>query len=351
MNIDSLTSTEVYVEKKVLITITADAKTNNRGILEVDDKGNKLISIVDSGDTHLYRVSEYKGTDSILFYNSTTKQLSLAKEKENINVDIDFEKGTQYYCGAKRMVCKNSNKNVFNCDLTGYRIFKVFLDNGREITSYNSDDTTITILGNDRLYLDEFSEITVYVYTTNSTKPILMSNVDYSFKVEFFGYEAILDLNEMLEGNYFQMFKGDEVTLFDSLELSESVTKDTTRSYFAVSSESRVNAVENSIDLQTFIGDGSIDLPQYIGTDEFRMICVNPTFGRIVFINNCFFKDGVSPIYTKERNSKKYKISCGNYIDINLHNASLYGMKRYGRGQYGEGTLIYNSARKGGSKI
>lgn len=347
MIIDNLTATEVFVEKKMLIKITADSINNSNGKLEIDDNKNKLISVIDSGDTRLYRVSKYKGTDNIMFYNSTRNQLCLAKEGDLLNINIDFDKGLQYFVGAKKIICKSHINNQFDCNLEGLNVFKIFLDNGRELTSYTTIDNKIIILGNDRYYIDDFSELVVYVYVSESTKPSLMSKVDYTFQVEFYGYEVIFDINEMIGGTYFETFKGDEISLFDSLEVAESVNKDVSRGHFAVSSYCITNSIENSVDLQTFIGDEAVDLPQYVGNEEFRIICLNSSFGRMVLINNCRINDGVSAIFTKERNSKKYKIDCGNYIDINLYNSSFYGLKRYGRGQYGDGTLIYNSARRG----
>ncbi len=61
--------------------------------------------------------------------------------------------------------------------------------------------------------------------------------------------------------------------------------------------------------------------------------------------------DGVSFSLEKEKNTKRYTINCGNYIDINLSSPSYYGKKRYSKGNYGVGTQIYNSARNGGKNV
>lgn len=350
MIVDSLTSTQVFVEKKIKITITCNNTKNSNGVIEIDDLENKLISIIDSGDTNLYRLSSYKGTDYVLLYNEDTRKLRMVQEGDMINIPIDFTKGTKYYVGAKRVYCSNPSNYIFNCDLRDTRIFKVFLDNGRELTSFRSDEDSIEITGNDKSYINDLSEIIVYTYVSNSTRTTLMSNVDYSFQIEYYGYDGIYDEDMFFEGTYFETMIGEEITTFESMEVSQTTIKDSVRRNFANVSSSIINAVENSLEMNTFMAEGLVDLPQYVGRDEFRIIAINNSFGRIVLINNCMLKDGVSLIYEKEKNLKRYTISCGNYIDINLSNPSYYGRGRYGRGAYGIGTEIYNSARVGGRK-
>lgn len=347
MTIDNLTGTQLFVEKKTKITITCDSKKNNNGVLEVDDNDNKLISMIDSGDTKMHRLTSYKGSDYVLFYNENTKRTKMVQEGDIIDMALDFVKGTKYFVGAKKIYVEKPNKYKFSCDLTNLNIFKVFLDNGRELKNYRLENDGITIMGNDRMYVNKLSEIVIYTYVSNSTKVILGSKQNYSFVIEYFGYEAIFDLNQFMEGSYFDISMCEEITLFERLKLSESVIKDSTRRHFANAAQSRINSISNSLDMSTFVGDEAIDLPQYVGGDEFRLIAINPSFGRIVLINNCTIDEGVSLDYDKEKNSKEYNISCGNYIDINLSRPSLYGMRKYGRGYYGDGTMIHNSSRIG----
>ncbi len=347
MIIDNLTGTQLFVEKKTRITITCNNIKNNNGVLETDDNDNKLISMIDSGDTRLYRLTSYKGDGSVLFYNENTKDMRMVQEGDVIDMTLDFIQGTKYFVGAKKIYVGKPNKHKFSCDLTNLHIFKVFLDNGKELKNYRLENDGITVMGNDRLYVDDLSEIVVYVYVSNSTKTILGSKYNYSFAIEYFGYEAIFDLNEFIDGNYFDNLTCEEITLFESLELDQSVVKDSTRRDFSNAVRSRINSISNVIDMSTFIGDDTIDLPQHVGGDEFRLIIINPIFGRIVLVNNCTIDDGISFIYDKEKNTKKYNINCGNYIEINLSRPSLYGKKRYGRGYYGDGTTVQNSSRQG----
>lgn len=348
MIIDSLTGTQLFVEKKTKITITCNNIKNNNGVLETDDNDNKLISMIDSGDTKLYRLTSYKGDGSVLFYNENTKKPRMVQEGDIIDMALDFTKGTKYFVGAKKIYVDKPSKYKFSCDLTDLHIFKVFLDNGKELKSYRLENDGITIMGNDKMYIDDLSEIVIYAYTSNSTKTILGSKQNYSFTIEYFGYEAIFDLNEFMDGEYFNILTCEEITLFDNLQLEQTVIKDGVRRDFLNAVKSRINSISNSIDLNTFIGDDEIDLPQHVGRDEFRLIAINQSFGRILLINNCTIDDGVSLDYDKEKNGKRCNISCGNYIDINLSNPSLYGVRRYGRGYYGDGTTIYNSSRIGG---
>ena len=349
MIIDNLTATETYVEKRMKIPITCNDKHNSNGIIEEDDLGNKLVSIVDSGDTYLYRLSDYKGKDGIILYSEETKQMRLVHKGDDINLRVDFGKGIRYYVGAKRVIATERNEYVFKCELSDANIFKVFLDTGREIKSYTFDASGITVSGADRLYIDDFSELIIYTYTSNSSTTYmnLKETIDNSFVIEYYGYDSIWDLDGFISGEYFKGFKGIEIISFDNLEISQSISKDSIKKNFNNSAITRINAIENTVSLNIFNVSDTQDLVHYIGTSDFRILLINPIFGRIVLINNCKIDDGVSLIFEKERNYKKIGIVCGNYIDINLSNPSEYGLGRYGRGQYGNGVEIWNSARRG----
>lgn len=350
MIIDNLTATNVYFEKKKLINITCNNTKNNEGIIKEDDLGNKLVSIIDSGDTNLYRVKEYKGSDNIILYNENDHKLRLVKSGDIIDMPLDFTKGTKYFVGAKKVFGNYNGNYTFNAKISEYEIFKIFLDNGREINTYTVDGDNINITGTDRLYIDDFSELIIYVYKHKSTNKIINRDgiEDFSFTLEYYGYEAIWDVDGFISGEYFETFTGQEVLCFENLELSQSVVKDSEKSNFSNSPKSRINSVDNSVELNIFNASEIIDLIQYIGSDEFRIILVNSNFVRVVLINNCQINNGVSLIYEKEKNIKRFTLTCGNYIDINLSNPSEYGKGRYGRGLYGNGTQIWNSARRGG---
>lgn len=348
--IDNLTATNVYFEKKIPITITCDNIKNNSGIIKQDDLGNLLVSIIDSGDTNLYRLKQYNGEDSVLLYNENDHKLRLVESGDIIDMPLDFTKGTRYFVGAKKVFGVYSGNYTFTTEISDYEIFKIFLDNGREIKTYTVEDNIINITGIDRMYIDDFSELIIYVYKYNTTNNIVTKEgvKDFSFVLEYYGYEAIWDVEEFISGEYFETFTGQEVICFDSLEVSQSVTKDSEKSNFSNSPKSRINSVDNSVELNIFNASEIMDLIQYIGSEEFRMVLVNSIFGRVVLINNCQINNGVSLIFEKERNVKRFTLTCGNYIDVNLSNPLAYGKGRYGRGLYGNGTQIWNSARRGG---
>ena len=348
--IDNLITTNVYFEKKVPITITCNNTQNNAGVIKQDDLGNFLVSIIDSGDTNLYKLKQYNGTDGVLFYNENDYKLRLVQSGDIIDMPLDFTKGTKYFVGAKKVFGTYNGNYTFTAEISNYEIFKIFLDNGREINTYTTDENIINITGTDRLYIDDFSELIIYVYKHNSTNNVITKNgiEDFSFVIEYYGYEAIWDVEEFINGEYFETFTGQEVICFDSLEVSQSVTKDSEKSSFSNSPKSRINSVDNSVEFNIFSASEMVDLVQYIGSDEFRIVMVNNIFGRIILINNCKINNGVSLIFEKERNTKKFTLTCGNYIDVNLSNPSKYGKGRYGRGLYGKGTQIWNSARIGG---
>ena len=340
MIIDNLTATNMYFEKKVLINITCNSEQNSDGRIVVDDLGNSLVNIVDSGDTFLYRVSS--STKRIMFYNETDKRIRIVSEGELIDMPLDFSKGTRYFLDSRREYGFYRGDCTFEVtNLSEYEVFKIFLDDGREITSYDIDGNNVILKGVDRLYIDSFSEIIVYMYKETTS-------ANYPFVLEYYNYENIIDIENFIDGSYFETFVGNETNCFESLEISQSVTKDSEKRNFSNVARSRINSVDNSVDLNLFNGSDEIDLIQYIGRDEFRIVLVNPVFGRIVLINNCYIINGISLIYEKEKNYKKVTLTCGNYIDINVSNPSEYGMGRYGRGQYGTGTQIFNSSRRGG---
>lgn len=340
MIIDNLTATNMYFEKKVLINITCNSKQNSDGRIVVDDLGNSLVNIVDSGDTFLYRVSSSE--KRIMFYNETDKRIRIVCEGELIDMPLDFSKGTRYFLDSRREYGFYRGDYTFEVtNLSEYEVFKIFLDDGREITSYDIEDNNVILKGVDRLYIDSFSEIIVYMYKETTS-------ANYPFVLEYYNYENIIDIENFIDGSYFETFVGNETNCFESLEISQSVTKDSEKRNFSNVARSRINSVDNSVDLNLFNGSDEVDLIQYIGRDEFRIVLVNPVFGRIVLINNCYIINGISLIYEKEKNYKKVTLTCGNYIDINVSNPSEYGMGRYGRGQYGTGTQIFNSSRRGG---
>lgn len=340
MIIDNLTATNMYFEKKVLINITCNSEQNSDGRIVVDDLGNSLVNIVDSGDTNLYRLKS--STKRIMFYNETDTRIRIVSEGELIDMPLDFSKGTRYFLDSRREYGFYRGDYTFEVtNLSEYEVFKIFLDDGREITSYDIEGNNVILKGVDRLYIDSFSEIIVYMYKETTS-------ANYPFVLEYYNYENIIDIENFIDGSYFETFVGNETNCFESLEISQSVTKDSEKRNFSNVARSRINSVDNSVDLNLFNGSDEVDLIQYIGRDEFRIVLVNPVFGRIVLINNCYIINGISLIYEKEKNYKKVTLTCGNYIDINVSNPSEYGMGRYGRGQYGTGTQIFNSSRRGG---
>lgn len=341
MVIDSLTSTNVFVEKKSLLKIVGNTTTNNSGLLEVDSNGNQLISQIDSGDTPLYRLSSYKGGDGFMLYNPTTKHLQIAQLGETLNVDIDFERGTKYYMGAKLIKTDTHTNNVFEVDLNGLNVLKIFMD-GRELKSYSIHGNTITITGSDRLLIDIFSELVLYAYKT-----AVINSDDYGFEIEYYQYEKIWDKDTFLDGTYLDEMKGIPIDCFESTSITQNVTKTTYRGGFRFSVDRMINMIENTADFNIFNVSDLVDMVQYVGNEGFRMLFVNPLYGRVIILNNCRTDNGVSLVLEKAKNTKKFTLSCGNYIDINMSNPREYGEGRYGREIYSSGVWIHNSHRRG----
>lgn len=340
--IDNLTATDVYVEKRNLVKILCNNEKNNKGMLEVDENGNNLISNIDSGDTPLYRVSKYTGEGSVLFYNPTTKNMQIVGQSDFLNIDIDFERGTKYYLDAKIISSNKRNKSVFDIELGDYIPLKVFLD-GREINTYVSDRNTLTIKGTDTLLLDIFSEITVYVYkTTNINSPSI------ELELEYYQYDSIWDKESFFSDIYFEeTLKLIPLKCFESLSITQNVGKTTYRDRFMKSSRTKINYIDNISELEIFDTTVDIDMTQWCGREEFRLIFINPHFGRCILLNNCKIDNGISIVFDKSKNTKKFNLSCGNYIDIKIGEPSAYGAGKYGKGLYGTNTYIYNSHKVG----
>lgn len=344
--IDALANMNVYVEKKNLLTITANKDKNNDGYLRVDDVDNQLISRIDSGHTPLYRVKEYNGKDYLMLYNQTTKQMQLLKTGHFINISIDFILGTRYYLNANRILVSEHKNNVFNIDLKNYSIFKIYLDNGVELSNYvyNPDTHELTIRGLEKNLIEELSEIVLFVYE----KDLNFNLENNYFILEYYNYVSVYDYYDFINGSYFENsnFIGYELMCFDKLTVNESIEKETSRLNFRQCDKSIIKKIEVTCELETFDVNDLTDMVQYVGKDEFRIVLINPLFGRIFLINNCELNNGVPMTFQKESNMKNCKISCGNYIDIKITDSREYSRGKYGKGMYGSGTWIINSHRR-----
>ena len=364
--IDALANTYVYAEKKNLITITANSKRNNDGLLRIDDVDNQLISRIDSGQTTLSKVKKYNGKDYLLLYNPTTKQIQLVKEGMSIDLPIDFIKGVQYYVGAKRVLATKHIDNVFDIDLEGYHIFKVYLDNGIELTNYVYKNKKLTVRGMERGFIDELSEIVLFIYLdntipqghefsvsrdeNNSSHLLKFEDKETSleFILEYYNYDTVYYFDTFIDNSYFERLEyvGIELVCFDKININENIEKESSRNNFSICDKIRIKKVEVTAELETFDVDEFTDMVQYIGKDEFRLVFINPVSRRIVLLNNCFLDNGIPMVFQKEGNMKTCKLSCGNYIDIKISESIFYGKGKYGKGLYGSGTWVTNSYRR-----
>lgn len=340
MIIDNLTSTNIYFEKTQSINITCNNIINNKGILEQDDNKNELISFIDIGDTLLKTLENYNGTDSILFYDDFNN-IKLVNNNDRIDIPLNFITGTKYLIGAKKLYGTRIKNNKFRIQNIGnLNIFKVFLDNGKEISTYTRDNDTIILNGSYTAYIDDFTKLIVYVYTDNK----ITGNT--KFTISYNGYPKIFDKESFLNGAYFEDSLSDEIICIDEVQITQNVAKDTYRNQFEFSSNDIINNIENSVEFNLFDGDEVTDMIQYIGNCEFRLVFVNSLFNKTLIVNNCFINNGISLEFAKEKNIKKFTISAGNYIEVKNSNDSYYGKKEYGKRAYSGEMFIYNSGRR-----
>lgn len=349
--IDSLTDTILYIEKKIPMNIVCNKLINKNGLLEIDANKNALISMVDSGDTFLKRLTAYNGQDGVLFYNRKTKAMQLVKLGEELNITIDFDKGTQYFLGAKKIKCSNYDniEGSFSCsELGNANIFKIFCD-GREIQTYRVDSiqNKIFILGNEKFLLDEYSDIIIYTYTKNTIDD------ETTFTVSYTQYRNIFNINTFMDESYFQEeFTGEKIINFESISIEPQTIRESYKKPFGFGNRYRINSITNRTELNVFLIDEQIDLVSYTDRKEFRIILINTTFGRALILNNCYVTEGTTITYDKSKNTKKMNIEFGNYLDIYRDYTHSYGKGRYGRYKYGGGSIyLENSHRTQGGNV
>jgi hypothetical protein len=337
MTIDCLSDTDVYVERKVEATITVNTTKNENGILEVDDFGNLLVSIIDTGETEYSTLESYSGRDGVMLYNTMTNEIQVCKVGDTIRVRNDYIRGTRYYTGASRVLSTSVNNKTFTVPINGKKVLKVQLM-GRDIKAFASIDNTIRILGSEAFLVDAFSEITVYLY----------DEVPTTFSIKYFTYRKVWD-DTMGDHLFWENdFIGNKLENFNEASISSSVEEDITRNSFGDYSKRTLNSVDNQINMTTFNGSGLFNIVDNILDDEFRIIFFNGYYRRVVLVNNCIISDNVNIIYDKNKNTKSFTIYCGNYIDINNGSTKIYGDGKYGTGGYGGDKTIKNSSRLGG---
>ncbi|MGL5962312.1 MAG: hypothetical protein ACRCZ0_10245 [Cetobacterium sp.] len=336
--IDSLTTTSVYFENKIPIQIRCNSVTNNGGLIVVDEKENPLVSMIDTGDSYIGKIISYSGRDDVMLYNEITKNIRIANVGEDIDFAMDFIRGVRYFFGAKKIKSTSVEKNVFEIPLDGKIPFKVFLE-GTDVSQYSVDGDTITVTGSGRVLIDEFSTIIVYAYE----KTNLVSGDELVLVYQ--GFDTVWDEKSFSDGSYFESFRGAEIKLFENVNINQTVEKIGYRKSFMNGTRSVFGAVSNVIDMATFSADDHIDLVREVGSSEFRMIFNNATMKRVLLVNNCKIDNGLSISLEKEKNQKRFNVSCGNYIDIET-STKTYGYGDYGKGKYGGSTSVINSARR-----
>lgn len=340
MSINSLIDTLVFFERRRPMSITYSSNTVLDNIIVKDDNENDLKGEIDSGDTYITQVKEYEGDDSLLLYNIYDDNIRVVKKGEKIsNFKIDFYNGTRVYLGAKRVFGKYKEKNIYNTDtpLSEYSVLKIFSDNGKEIKNYDikQEDSTITIKGNDRYIVDDETTLIIYVYKTIQSG---------SFVLQYEGYNKILDLTNFLNEEYFMdSFDGNSIDSFESFDISLSSTEDTIRQKFTKKTINVINYYENKVSIDIFDVSEKSSLLDDVKEEEFRLILVNPNFGRVCLINNCTIKPTFSNVFEKGKVSKSLEINFSNYIEVTITGQSYYGKASYGIGKYGGESKIFNT--------
>lgn len=342
--IDSLIDTNIYFEIPIDINITCNKDVNQNGILEQDDETNSLLSNIDSGDTSIGRLTSYNGNDGVLMYNSTTKEIEILSVGDDSHINIDFQKGTQYFVGASKIIATRNSGFIFDANIGTKNIFKVYLD-GREVGLFSNDETTITIRGISRSRIDDFSKLTIFVYEASEILD------DTEFVLSYSNYKTIYLQDDFLSLQYFKdEFNGESMEAVESISPKQEVSLTQIRNSFKNADLSIVNKVTNTLEVTSYILDDYIDLVDVIGLNNFRIILINPFFQRCTIFNNCRVDNGIDLTFEKTSNMRTYTLDCGNRIEITVHGGmGGYGEGLYGKGVYGTNTTVVNSANLGGS--
>lgn len=343
--LDSLTDTYVYFELTSDINITCNNTVNQNGKLEVDDSGNSLISRIDSGDTPLGKLESYNGDDKLLVYNETTNEMELLAEGDLFKLNIDFDKGVDYYLGAKKVLATRISGFTFSADIGTKNVFKVYLD-GKDVKFFTYDATTITVQGVSSARVDDFTKLTVILYDehaiTDSTE----------FVISYSNYTTIYQQDDFMNLSYFKAveFNGEDMEMIQSINPNQEVNKTNIRNSFKNADLSIINKVTNTLEVVSYVLEGYIDLADIVGLNNFRIVLINPFIHRCVIFNNCRMDKGINLSYEKEGNTRKYSLDCGNRIEVTVHGElGAYGEGYYGKGLYGTNTSVINSSHIGGN--
>lgn len=342
--IDSLVDTNVYFELPIALNITCNATKNQDGKMAKDDSDNSLVSMIDSGDTFLGKLESYNGSDGLLLYNETTNEMEILAQGDLCKVHIDFRKGLNYYIGAKKIIATRQSGFVFDADIGTKQVFKIFLD-GREVLFYTKTSTTITVQQVSSAIIDDFTKLVVILYDTNAITD------STEFVISYNNYKTIYHQDTFMNLAYFKDidFRGQNMESIQSVNPNQEVTKTNIRNGFKDSDLSLINKVKNTLDVVSYIIEGQSDLTEVVGSNDFRVILINPFAHRLLIFNNCRLDRGISFKYDKGGNTRSYALDCGNTIEINVHEENgSYGEGLYGKGLYGTNTYIVNSSYIGG---
>lgn len=340
MIIDNLTSTEIYFEMKENMIITCNKNINNNGLIEKDSHDNNLISPIDIGDININKLTNYNGELGVLLYDDNF--MKLVHNNEDVNIPINFKKGLKYLIEVKinEYNCDINQNFIITDDISQFKIFKIFLDNGQEL-QYRLEDNKIIILGVEKNYIDKFSTISVILYKDNK-----ITN-EITFNLEYLGYHTIFDKDSFFNGDYFEKFPSFELATLEEFSFTKNIVKEDIHAQFNHKNQPVINNINTSVDIQVFEANQIIDMIQYVADNEFRLIVANLQFGKIILINNCRVENEVSLNFEKEKNTKKTTLSCSNYIDIRTSQPSVYSKGKYGKMSYSSGDIwILNSSRR-----
>lgn len=342
MIIDSLSDTEVYIEQRITTSIKINKNTNSKGLLEMDELGNELISIVDAGETTFSRLERYNGKDGLMLYNQTTKELQIATQGSMLRIRNDYVKGTKYFIGAKRIFSTGVENFVFQVPLDGRKVFKVQLQ-GIDIPTFEVSGNSIKIIGNSKFIIDRFSKLVVYAYEDESVS----NESDVDIEITYETYETVWKDDMLNDPSFFENFRGDQLESFNEATINSSVEEDVVSRDYSNIGVRILNKINNTINLTTFDGLELYSITDSMVGQKFRMLFYNGFIGRVVLVNDCVLSDNMNIIYNQNKNTKSFSIYCGNYIDIKLGLDKPYGRGFYGRGKYGGGKSVRNSARLG----
>jgi hypothetical protein len=324
--VDNIVTSNYYIELYSEQTITISNTKNTAGLIQTDENGNLLNSIVHSGSNYIYEcVKTYTG-NFILYDDVNFVYIASSFTESDIGSHFLMKptKQMKYILGADKVTNATTSGNKISTNLTGKGIFRVSI-NGNVLTSsqYTSDSTGITLLSPYNNYITEINDdVVIYTYTIGAS-------INNSIVLKYQGVTNLVPtygaVDTYLSANCQQ------ICLFNSFNLSEDKTLNKINNIYQYVNFDEEVTRNNTLNFSMFE-----DLRNTLKNKRFRIIIWKEDDSLFSFFCNCIFKNGTTKNYDTTKNEISYTFNFEDEIQITYLGANTaYGNGIYGEGYYG----------------